>query len=78
MALTAKTRAAIEARTAHRRMAAAVRRGSLNASILKRWLANIDSYRRRGDWLSILDFMHEYGAGIDAFCRPTSFDRRAA
>ena len=62
-------RAVSSARFARRRMAAAVRRGSINRSILTSWLSAIDGYRRRGDWLSAQDFLNEYGAGIDAYCR---------
>lgn len=62
-------RAVSSARFARRRMAAAIRRGSINRSVLTGWLAAIDSYRRRGDWLSAQDFLNEYGAGIDAYCR---------
>lgn len=62
-------RAVSSARFARRRMVAAIRRGSFNRTILTRWLADLDSYRRRGDWLSAQDFLNEYGAGIDAYCR---------
>lgn len=62
-------RAVSSARFARRRMAAAIRRGSINRSVLTGWLAAIDSYRRRGDWLSAQDFLNEYGAGIDTYCR---------
>lgn len=65
-------RAVSSARFARRRMAAAVRRGSINRSVLTGWLAAIDSYRRRGDWLSAQDFLNEYGPGIDAYCRPVA------
>lgn len=65
-------RAVSSARFARRRMAAAVRRGSFNRTILTRWLADLDGHRRRGDWLSAQDFLNEFGAGIDAYCRPVS------
>lgn len=60
------------ARFARRRMAAAIRRGSINRTILARWLVDLDGYRSRGDWLSAQDFLNEFGAGIEAYCRPVS------
>lgn len=66
------------ARIAAKRIAAALRRGSLNAGLLTRWQRQLNTYRARADRLSLLDFLREYGAGIDAYCKPSRFDRKAA
>lgn len=66
------------ARIAAKRIEAAIRRGSLNASLLTRWGRQLNTYRARADRLSLLDFLREYGAGIDVYCKPSRFDRKAA
>ena len=66
------------ARLISRRMGAAIRRGSLNRHLLAGWKRQLDCYRRRGDWLSSLDFMLEYGPGIVTYCKPSRYDRGAA
>lgn len=57
------------ARIASKRMAAAIRRGALTAGTLAPWKRRLDRYRAKSDRLSVLDFLHEYGAGIDAYCQ---------
>ena len=69
---------AAKARFARRRMAAAIRRGSLNSGTLADWQRRLDAYRRNGDRWSVLDFLSAYGAGIDTYCKPTRFDRGVA
>lgn len=67
-----------KARIASRRMGAAIRRGSLNAGVLARWKRTLDCYRHRSDRLSVLDFLHEYGAGINSYCKPSRYEGKAA
>ena len=57
------------ARLASKRMAAAIRRGALTAGTLAPWKRRLDRYRAKSDRLAVLDFLHEYGAGIDAYCQ---------
>lgn len=77
MAYRPNTAEAQKAREASRRMAAAIRRGSLSRSTLIRWKRNLDWYRARGDRLSLLDFLNEYSFGIESYCRPSSWERAA-
>ena len=70
MAYRPNTEEAQRARLASRRMDAAIRAGSVSRHTLKGWKRRLDRYRARGDRLSLLDFLYEYGPGIDTYCRP--------
>lgn len=67
-----------KARGVSRRMRAAARaKRTLNWRTVARWADRLDHYRARGDWFSALDFMHEYGPGIDQYCRPSRWSAAA-
>lgn len=68
-----------KARNVSRRMRAAARnKRNMDWALMAKWAKRMDRYRANGDWLSVLDFLHEYGAGINSYCRPSGFWRAKA